>query len=71
MIKLDHLTELFKKIDNNKAVLSKNRPFKHEELKNLQQYFRLSLTYSSNALEGNTLTLSETKVTIKDGLTVG
>jgi len=40
-------------------------------LKELQAYFRVGLTYSSNALEGNTLTISETKVVLEDGLTVG
>lgn len=29
------------------------------------------MTYSSNALEGNSLTLSETKVLLEDGITVG
>jgi len=29
------------------------------------------LTWSSNALEGNTYTESETKVLLEDGLTVG
>lgn len=28
-------------------------------------------TYNSNAIEGNTLTLSETKVVLEDGITVG
>src|SRR5579863_5974137 len=37
----------------------------------LKQYFRIGLTYSSNALEGNTLTETETKVIIEDGLTIG
>jgi len=31
----------------------------------------LNFTYNSNAIEGNTLTLIETKVVIEDGLTVG
>ena len=29
------------------------------------------MTYTSNAIEGNTLTESETKVLLEDGLTVG
>lgn len=71
MIKTNGLIELFEKIDKNKEILNLNRPLDQSELKELQQYFKLSLTYSSNALEGNTLTLSETKVAIEDGLTVG
>jgi Fic family protein len=37
----------------------------------LKEYFRIGLTYSSNALEGNTLTETETKVILEDGLTIG
>ncbi len=37
----------------------------------LKQYYRIGLTWSSNALEGNTLTESETKVLLEDGLTIG
>lgn len=37
----------------------------------LKEYFRIGLTYSSNALEGNTLTEIETKVILEDGLTIG
>ena len=37
----------------------------------LKEYFRIGLTYTSNALEGNTLTETETKVILEDGLTVG
>ncbi len=37
----------------------------------LKSYYRIGLTWSSNALEGNTLTESETKVLLEDGLTVG
>lgn len=46
------------------------RPFPEETLKSLKEYYRIGLTYSSNALEGNSLTESETKVVIEDGLTI-
>lgn len=42
-----------------------------EGLKSLDNYFRIGLTYSTNALEGNTLTISKTKVLLEDGITVG
>ncbi len=47
------------------------RPLDSVEIKELNQYFRIGLTYSSNALEGNSLTESETKVVLEDGSTVG
>lgn len=63
MNQLQRCDELKKKLD----VL---RPFPEETLKSLREYYRVGLTYSSNALEGNSLTESETKVVIEDGLTV-
>jgi Fic family protein len=61
----------FSKIDKLKAAIDKIRPFEGDMLKELQAYYRVGLTYSSNALEGNTLTISETKILLEDGLTVG
>ncbi|MEA4982538.1 MAG: hypothetical protein VB066_07455 [Paludibacter sp.] len=46
------------------------RPLPPETLKSLRDYYRVGLTYSSNALEGNSLTESETKIVIEDGLTI-
>ena len=55
--------------DNNKELLS-FRPIPKETLKSLREFYRVGLTYTSNALEGNSLTESETKVVIEDGLTI-
>ena len=56
--------------DELKKKLDALRPFPAETLRSLREYYRVGLTYSSNALEGNSLTESETKVVIDDGLTV-
>lgn len=40
-------------------------------LKQIKDFYRIGLTWISNALEGNSLIESETKVLIEDGLTVG
>lgn len=53
-----------------KTQLDGLRPFPQETLDSLKEYYRVWLTYSSNALEGNSLTESETKIVIEDGLTV-
>lgn len=63
--------ELFSKADAYKSRIDKVRPLSEKEAKNLAEYFRVGLTYSSNAIEGNTLTITETKVLLEDGLTVG
>lgn len=58
-------------IDKLKAELDTYRPFDDNTLQQLKEYYRVSLTYTSNALEGNTLTESETKVILEDGITIG
>lgn len=62
---------LYNRIDAHKAQIDAVRPFEHPMLAQLRAYYRIGLTWSSNALEGNTLTESETKVLLEDGLTVG
>ncbi len=47
-----------------------HRPLKGQALKQLLEYFRIGLTWASNALEGNSLTETETKVVIEDGITI-
>ncbi len=63
--------ELLEKIDFYKDEINKKRPLNSIEAKELDNYFKIGTTYTSNAIEGNTLTLSETKVIIEDGITVG
>lgn len=60
-----------KQTDQNQQVINKMRPLTGEKLQNVKDFYRVSLTYTSNALEGNTLTESETKVILEDGLTIG
>lgn len=57
--------------DEQKKELDTFRPLTPDQAKALKDHFKIGLTYSSNALEGNTLTLIETKVVIEDGLTIG
>jgi Fic family protein len=37
----------------------------------LHEDLRIRLTYHSNAIEGNTLTLRETQIVIEEGVTIG
>lgn len=62
---------IYEKIDCYKASIDEQRPFEGHLLNEIKRYYRIGLTWSSNALEGNTLTISETKVLLEDGLTVG
>ncbi|MCU0882731.1 MAG: Fic family protein, partial [Hyphomonadaceae bacterium] len=54
-----------------KAELDALRPLSQDALAQLQAHFDVELTWSSNAIEGNTLTLRETAEVIAHGITVG
>jgi len=60
-------TLLTKKKDN----LDEYRPMPPELVKNLEEWFLIELTYTSNAIEGNTLTRKETAAVVEKGITVG
>jgi Fic family protein len=62
---------IYERIDANKAVIDALRPFEGDMLRQLREYYRIGLTWTSNALEGNSLTEVETKVLLEDGLMVG
>lgn len=58
------------KINDIKKQIDKLRPFDEEQLKSLRNWFMVAFTYHTNSLEWNTLTLSETKVLLEDGITI-
>lgn len=60
----------FKDNEEYKAKIDTHRPLSQDAIKQIQDYYKIGLTYSSNALEGNTLDLVETKVVLEDGLTI-
>jgi Fic family protein len=60
-----------KQIDEIKARIDGHRPLDAHMIKQVREYFRIGMTYSSNALEGNSLTETETKVVIEDGVAIG
>lgn len=65
------LMEIYMKVDLYQSALNEKRPFEGQLLEQIKDYYKIGLTWSSNALEGNSLTESETKVLIEDGLTAG
>ena len=50
--------------------LNKLRPLSPELLVKLREKFEIEMTYNSNAIEGNTLTLKETAMVLQHGITV-
>ena len=59
------------RIQAKKVRLDAFRPFPNSILQRLHEDIALEWTYNSNAIEGNTLSLNETKVVLQHGLTVG
>ena len=60
----------FNIIDSLKERIDKYRPFSKQLADSLHEKLVVEWTYNSNAIEGNTLTMSETKVVL-EGITVG
>ena len=54
-----------------KAELDRLRPQAPHGLDNLNRSYDIELTYTSNAIEGNTLTAAETRMVIEHGITIG
>jgi Fic family protein len=65
------LAALIHDIERKKAQLDRLRPLSGAALAQLQKLYDVELTYTSNAIEGNTLTLRETAELIEHGITVG
>lgn len=67
---IDIPNNFFDNLDTKKRILDSKRPLPKATLKSLEENFKLEWTYNSNAIEGNTLTLKETKVVL-EGITIG
>jgi Fic family protein len=65
------LDVLVEGVEEKKAQLHRLRPLSPHALGNLEHAYDLELTYTSNAIEGNTLTQIETNLVIEKGITVG
>ena len=61
----------YEKLSQKKNKIDGLRPLPPALVKNLDDWLRIELTYTSNAIEGNTLTRRETAVIIEKGLTIG
>ncbi len=62
---------LLERIRSKKQILDERRPLPADAVKRLNDEMRLFHTYHSDAIEGNTLTLQETKIVIEEGMTIG
>jgi len=58
------------RIEEKLSRLNDLRPLPQSALKKIQDHFKIEMTYNSNAIEGNSLTLKETFLVINEGITV-
>ena len=65
------MENLLQDIAAKKAELDRLRPMAESALRALQKFYDVELIYTSNAIDGNTLTLRETAEVIEHGITVG
>jgi len=59
-----------KRLDEKLIRLNKLRPLPKSAVEKLRDQLRIEMTYNSNAIEGNSLTLKETFLVINEGITV-
>ena len=57
-------------LTQKKQRLDAYRPLSAALVKNLEDWFRVELTYTSNAIEGNTLNRQETALVVEKGITI-
>src|SRR5579859_6886975 len=63
------LSDLLSRVDALKIEIDKLRPINPIQERRILDKFRLDWNYHSNAIEGNNLTLGETRVLLLEGLT--
>ena len=62
---------LLTRLEEKKARLDALRPLPEAAVRRLREQLIMEWIYNSNAIEGNTLTLQETKLILETGLTIG
>ncbi|HGO5824630.1 TPA: Fic family protein [Mannheimia haemolytica] len=60
---------LLDKLDNYKNILDEYRPLNQKVLQQIEQDFLVKYNQQSNAIEGNSLTIFETRVLLESGIT--
>lgn len=58
------------RLDEKLSLLNSYRPLPEPAVRKLREQFGIEMTYNSNAIEGNSLTLKETFLVINEGITI-
>ncbi len=63
--------EKLEELDNRIEAINEHRPLTTFEVREAKNFFRASHIWSTNNIEGNTITLDETRAILEDGVTIG
>lgn len=58
------------RIENKLKALNELRPLPPSAVRKIKEQFKIEMTYNSNGIEGNSLTLKETFLVINEGITI-
>ena len=58
------------RIEEKLQILNKYRPLSGSIVRKLREQLQIEMTYNSNAIEGNSLSLKETFLVINEGITI-
>ncbi len=64
------LQVLYERLYEKRSVIQKSRPLPAIALQRIREDITVEWTYNSNGIEGNTLSLRETKMVLLDGITI-
>ena len=64
------LQKIYERIDDKLKIIINKRPLSSSIVSKLKEQFSIEMTYNSNAIEGNRLTLKETYLVIEEGITI-
>lgn len=71
MANIETIETLLNAIDHKMQIIDSYRPYSREAIEKIWLEEQVSYVYNSEAIEGNTLTLNETYLVLKDGVTIG
>lgn len=69
-VDIDGMKSTYERLSNKQVALNTKRPLSVRALQNSKENLFLEWTYNSNNIEGNTLTLQETRIVLQEGMTV-
>jgi Fic family protein len=68
---IEEMLPTLDRLADKKALLDAQRPLPDFIVQKIKEGLNVEWTYNSNSIEGNTLTLNETKIVLEEGMTIG